>query len=310
MAAVEVSNLAKRYGTTVAVTDVSFRAEAGAVTAVLGPNGAGKTTSIDCCCGLRRPDAGRLRVLGLDPARDAEALRERVGVMPQAGGSSASGVYPAVRTAEALALFAAQYAEPLPAAALLDRLDLARVANRPWRRLSGGEQQRLSLALAVIGRPQVVFLDEPTAGLDVAARHVTWQLIADLRAAGVAVVLTTHAMDEAEQLADQVVILDAGRIVAAGSPTELSGATAGAVLRFDSAPGLPLADLLGTLPPGTTATEPSPGRYQIVGRIDPHLVAAVTAWCAARGAMLARLQTGARSLEEVYLDLTGKGGSG
>jgi ABC-2 type transport system ATP-binding protein len=220
-----VDGLEKRYGAVTALAGLSLTAPAAAVTAVLGPNGAGKTTTVEICAGLRRADAGDVRVLGLDPARDSDALRAQVGVMPQTGGSGAAGIYPAVRPREALRLFANLYANPLDPEALLDRLDLTSAAATPWRRLSGGQQQRLSLALAIVGRPSLVFLDEPTAGLDVHGKHATWSLVEDLRAAGVSVVLTTHAMDDAERLADHVVIVDRGRTVAAGTPREITGGT-------------------------------------------------------------------------------------
>jgi ABC-2 type transport system ATP-binding protein len=306
VAAVEVRNLAKRYAGVIAVADVSLSAAAGEITAILGPNGAGKTTTVEICAGLRTSDGGSVSVLGGDPRRDASALRPRIGVMPQ-GGSSASGVYPAARVGEVARFFAALHAHPLPVAALLERLELQKVIGTPWRRLSGGEQQRLSLALSVIGRPEVVFLDEPTAGLDVAGRHATWELISELKAAGVAVVLTTHAIDEAEQLADAVVIVDAGRVVATGSPASLT-ASAGQrrELRFEAQPALPLADLLEALPTGSTATESNAGHYLITGDITPGVAAAVTSWCAALGVMPNRMTTGARSLEDVFVSLTGK----
>lgn len=302
VSAVEVMSLAKRYSSVTAVADVSFAAAAGAITAVLGPNGAGKTTTVEICAGLRRADSGQARVLGLEPG--APSLRSRVGVMPQ-GGSGASGVYPSARVGEVLALHAALHADPLPIEALIDRLGLGKVRRTPWRRLSGGEQQRLSLALAIVGRPEVVFLDEPTAGLDVQGRHATWELIRQLRAAGVAVVLTTHGLDEAEQLADHVVIVDAGRVVASGSPADLTAAASGG-LRFDGPPGLPLAELLAALPDGLTATEITPGKYVMTGSISPNVVAALTSWCAERGVMADRLTTGSTSLEDVFLELTGK----
>jgi ABC-2 type transport system ATP-binding protein len=305
--AVEVSGLAKRYSPAAGVSDISFTAEHAAVTALLGRNGAGKTTTVEICCGLRRADAGSVRVLNLDPvARRAELVR-RVGVMPQAGGSSASGVYPAAKVAEVLALFAAQYADPHPPGALLERLDLVGVAGTPWRRLSGGEQQRLSLALALVGRPELVFLDEPTAGLDVHGRRATWQLIRDLRAAGVTVVLTTHALDEAEQLADQVAIVDRGRVVASGSPSELSRGSGQPQLRFTAPPGLDTADLTAALPAGAGASEPSPGEYAVGPRVDPDVIAAVTAWCARSGVMADNLTTATRSLEAVFVELTSTG---
>ena len=220
-----IDGVEKRYGAVTALADLALTAPSGAVTALLGPNGAGKTTTVEICAGLRKPDAGHVRVLGLDPLRDHEQLRAHVGVMPQTGGSGAAGIYPAVRPREVLRLFADLYADPLDPDALLDRLDLTQAAGTPWRRLSGGEQQRLSLALAIVGRPSLVFLDEPTAGLDVHGKHATWALVEDLRAAGVAVVLTTHAMDDAERLADHVVIVDHGRAVAAGTPQEITGGT-------------------------------------------------------------------------------------
>jgi ABC-2 type transport system ATP-binding protein len=304
--ALEVTDLVKRYPGVAAVAGLSFAAQAGQVTAVLGPNGAGKTTTVEICSALRRADAGAVRVLGLDPNRDAAALRARVGVMPQ-GGSPAGGIYPAARAGEVLRSFAAFYAHPLPVDALLARLDLGQVSRTPWRRLSGGEQQRLSLALCIVGRPELVFLDEPTAGLDVAGRGLTWELIEELKAAGVAVVLTTHAIDEAERIAEAVVIVDEGRVVAAGSPAELTRAAGQRrELRFDAPAGLPL-DLLATrLPGGTTAAEPSPGHYVVTGEITPALTAAVTGWCAEQAVMPDHMTTGGRSLEEVFVQLTGK----
>ena len=204
-----------------AVDGLSLRAGRGAVTAVLGPNGAGKTTTIEICEGYRRPDAGAVAVLGMDPVADARALRPRVGVMLQSG-----GIPPAVRPGEYLGVLARFHARPLDPAWLLDRLGLSAAARTQVRRLSGGQQQRVSLAAAVIGRPELVFLDEPTSGLDPQARHATWDLITGLRAAGASVILTTHHMDEAERLADHVAIVDHGRLVAEGTPAELTG-TAG-----------------------------------------------------------------------------------
>jgi len=224
--------------------------------------------------------------------------------MPQSGGSGAAGIYPSARPREVLALFASFFANPFDAGELLDRFDLTNVASTPWRRLSGGEQQRLSLALALVGRPQLLFLDEPTAGMDVHARHETLALIADLRTAGTSIVLTTHALDEAQRLADHVVVIDHGRVVAAGSPTELLAAAGPATLCFDAPPALPLEDLLTTLPPGTTVDEPTPGHYVVTGAVDPALAAAVTAWCAARDVLPERISTVDRSLEDLFVHLT------
>lgn len=214
--AVVVDGLTKRYAELVALDRVSLAAPTGAVTALLGPNGAGKTTLVEVCEGYRRPDGGTARVLGCDP-RD-RALRPRVGVMLQSG-----GVYPGARVAEMVHLMASYAGNPLRVGELLERVGLARVAKTTFRRLSGGEQQRLKLAMAIVGRPELVFLDEPTTGLDPQSRRATWALIEELRGAGMSVVMTTHYLDEAERLADRVVVIDHGRVVAAGSPYELTG---------------------------------------------------------------------------------------
>jgi ABC-2 type transport system ATP-binding protein len=308
-AAVEVEGLTRRYSPTAGIEEVTFRAETGSVTAVLGRNGAGKTTTIEICCGLRRRDSGSVRVLGQDPARRTRELAARVAAMPQAGGSGASGVYPSVKVREVVGLFAAQYADPLPAGPLLARLDLDRVASTPWRRLSGGEQQRVSLALALVGRPELVFLDEPSAGLDVHARHTMWELIGDLRRSGVSVVLTTHALDEAEHLADHVVILDAGRVVAAGTPQELTRVAGVPELTFDAPAGLDVQALTAALPDGAVATASPAGGYRVGGRVDPGVIVAVTAWCAQQGVMPDNLTTGTRTLESVFLELTSSDGT-
>src|SRR3954468_21264565 len=213
---VQVRALVKRYGRKTAVDGLDLVAGSG-VTAVLGPNGAGKTTTVETCEGYRKPDAGTVRVLGLDPVREAAALRPRVGVMLQSG-----GVYSGARADEMLRHVAALHAHPLDVDALIERLGLGGCGRTAYRRLSGGQQQRLALAMAVVGRPELVFLDEPTAGLDPQARRGTWDLVRAMKDDGVSVVLTTHFLDEAEQLADHVVVIDAGRVVAAGTPAELT----------------------------------------------------------------------------------------
>lgn len=300
--AVEVSGLVKSYRGKPAVDGVDLTMTGGAVLALLGPNGAGKTTTVEICEGFRTADAGSVRIFGLDPATDGVRLRPRVGVMPQGGGA-----YPGVRAAEMLRLVAACAAHPLDVGWLLDVLGLTSAGRTPYKRLSGGQQQRLSLACALVGRPELVFLDEPTSGLDPQARRLVWDLVTALRADGVGVLLTTHLMEEAETLADTVVIMDHGRVVASGEPGELTGEDpSDAQLRFRSSPELDLDSLRAALPDGFGCVEVRPGRYQVSGAIDPEVIATVTAWCARRGVLAEELRVGRRSLEDVFLDLTGR----
>jgi ABC-2 type transport system ATP-binding protein len=302
VAAVDVSGLVKRYGGTTAVAGLGLSLPTGTVLALLGPNGAGKTTTVEICEGFRTADAGTVRVLGLDPATQGAQLRPRIGVMPQGGGA-----YPGVRADEMLRVVGACAAHPLDPAWLLDILGLESVRRTPYKRLSGGQQQRLSLACALIGRPELVFLDEPTAGMDPQARRLVWELIGALRADGVTVLLTTHLMEEAEALADHVVIIDKGTVAAEGSPAEL---TASAVddqrLTFHARAALPLGLLVTALPEGCTAIEITPGAYQVRGPISPQVVSTVTAWCAQQGVLADAMQVAKRSLEDVFLDLTGR----
>ena len=299
--AVEISRLVKRYGQTTAVDGLTLSAVRGAVTGILGPNGAGKTTAIEICEGYRRPDHGTVRVLGLDPVRDARALRPRVGVMLQSG-----GIPPSVPAADYLNLLSRFHAHPIAVQALLDLVGLTPAARTPYKRLSGGQQQRLSLAAAVIGRPELVFLDEPTAGMDPQARHATWELIRQLRTAGVSIILTTHFMEEAERLCDHVAIIDHGQLVAEGTPGQLTG-TVGQ-LRFRAEADLDIESLLAALPPASLAKESPAGHYvvEVPGAVDPLLLAALTAWCAERGVLAKSLRIESRTLEDVFLELTGK----
>ncbi|WP_017573507.1 ABC transporter ATP-binding protein [Nocardiopsis halotolerans] len=306
-AAVEVVDLVKRYGATTAVTGLTFSARRGSVTALLGPNGAGKTSTIEICEGFRRADGGRVRVLGMDPVADSTALKPRVGVMPQSG-----GVPTGARAAEWLRLMASFHARPIEPGLLLERLGLNPVATTPFRRLSGGQQQRLSLACAVVGRPELVFLDEPTAGLDPQARMATWDLVAALREAGVAVILTTHHMEEAERLSDHVVIIDRGAVVAEGTPTELTGDRR--EVYFSTEAPVDTAQLAAALPEGSRvdAQGPSDGRREYVvtagdrGEPGPEFLATVTAWCASAGVLAEDLRVRRRTLEDVFLEITGR----
>ncbi len=307
MPAVQVTELTVRYGSAGAVTAVDrldLSAEAGEVLVVLGPNGAGKTSTIESLEGYRRPTSGRITVLGLNPISDHRALTARIGVMLQNG-----GVYPMIGPRRVLDLFASFYPDPLSTESLLDLVALRAVAATPWRHLSGGEQQRLSLALALIGRPEVAFLDEPTAGVDPEGRRAIRAVVADLRAEGVCVLLTTHELAEAEKMADRIVILSAGRVVRQGTPHELIGAAATSGLTFGAPPGLDAVSLAGALGTGAVVTETAPGRYRVDGASGPAATAAVANWLAERQADLTDLSRG-RNLEDVYFEAVGAAARG
>jgi len=296
--AIEVSGLVVRYpGQVTAVDNLSFTAEPGEVVALLGPNGAGKTTTVETLEGYRSPTAGSVRVLGLDPSRDHAKLTPRIGVMLQKG-----GIYPGIRPVEALRLFAAYYDAPADPAALLERLGLSGVATTPWRRLSGGEQQRLSLALALVGKPEVAFLDEPTAGVDVGGRQVIREVVDELRGNATCVLLATHELGEVERVADRVVIVDHGRLLAQGTPAELMSSAARETVDFGAPPGIDLAGLSAAL--GAPTTEVRPGQYSVAASPSPRIVANLTAWLAEHDLALGDLQAGRQSLEDVFLRLT------
>ena len=298
MGSIDVSGLVVRYPAgVVAVDGLSFSTGAGEVLALLGPNGAGKTTTVETLEGYKSPTSGTVRVLDLDPVADHAQLTPRIGVMLQKG-----GVYPGIRPVEALRLFASFYESPEDPVGLLDRLGLTAVARTPWRRLSGGEQQRLSLALALVGRPEVAFLDEPTAGVDVAGRQVIRQVIAELRARGCCVLLATHELDEAERVADRVVIVDHGRLLAEGTPAELMSSTVRTTIDFGAPAGLDVAALSAAL--AAPVVETRPGEYSVATEPAPATVAKLTAWLAEHDLALGDLRAGRQSLEDVFLRLT------
>lgn len=302
--AVEVRGLVKRYDRRTVVAGLTFAVRRGECLALLGPNGAGKTTTVEILEGYRRADGGEVRVLGLDPARDGAALRARIGLMLQAG-----GVYPQARPGEILRLYARFHAAPRDPDELLELVGLREAATTRYKVLSGGQKQRLGLALALVGRPELLVLDEPTAGMDPAARVTTRTLIGELRAAGVTVLLTTHDLADVERLADRIALIDRGRLIALGSPAKL---TAGALprLRFRLARPLTegereaLATRLAEHRPGTVLLDEGGGRYRLDGAApDPPLIGGLTAWCAERDVLVVELATSAGSLEERYLEL-------
>jgi len=292
---VEVDGLTIRYGDLIAVRDVSFSAAAGEITAVLGPNGAGKTSTIEVCEGYRHAAAGTARVLGLDPATDQRRLSERMGVMLQEG-----GVYPSARVLDTVRHYCALYGKGVDAAELIQQVGLADRSKATWRRLSGGEKQRVSLALALASRPEVAFLDEPTSGVDVNGRDIIRGIVRGLADGGCAVVLATHELDEAERLADRVVIFDQGQVIADGTLAELRKGHD--EIRFRSAPDLDTVALAKAI--DMVASQVGHDEYVIDAPPHPKLMAQLTAWLAEQGHPLTDLRAGAQRLEDVFRRLT------
>ncbi|CAN5189078.1 ABC transporter ATP-binding protein [soil metagenome] len=294
---IEVSGLRKSYGPVVAVDEVSFTVRQGEIFGIVGPNGAGKTTTVESVAGLRRPDCGHVRVLGLDPQRDGRQLRQRVGVQLQQ-----ATLPERLKVREALDLFASFYERPVDWQRLMEQWGLADKRNAAFASLSGGQRQRLFIALAMVGEPEVVILDELTSGLDPQARRTTWELVRSVRDAGTTVVLVTHFMEEAERLCDRVAIIDAGRIVEQGSPKELVAALAlQSRIRF-SANGSELAFLDGV--PGVTRVALEGDEVVVHGR-GP-IMARVASALADHEIHPLDLRSEQASLEDVFLAHTGR----
>ncbi len=294
-----VDKLSKIYSSRRVVDHLQFTVHRGEVFALLGPNGAGKTTTVETLEGYRTPDEGSVRVLGLDPIRDAKALKPQIGVMLQQ-----DGLYPGLRVREVLRLFAGYYEHAQNIDHLLERVGLSAAARTQCRRLSGGQKRRLALAVALVGNPTLVFLDEPTAGMDPQARLATWEIIRDLKHNGATVLLTTHLMDEAERLADRVAIIDHGRLIALDTPGELTGVQNATIVRFVAPAGIDCTQL-AALPSARKAEEIRPGSYVIETDAVPMLLAELTAWLRDQGITLSELRVGHGSLEDLFLRLTG-----
>jgi ABC-2 type transport system ATP-binding protein len=296
MAIIEVEHLRKSYGETVAVSDVSFAIEDGEIFGILGPNGAGKTTTVECIAGLREPDGGRIRALGLDPRRDRDELRQVLGVQLQD-----SQLPPKLEVGEALDLYASFYRAPADSGELLAVLGLEAKRKTRFQDLSGGQRQRLSIALALIGRPRIALLDELTTGLDPQARRDTWKLIAEIRDRGVTIVLITHFMEEAERLCDRVALIDAGTVVAIDAPGALAGTAGGdQVIHFRPSAGFD-DELLTGLPEVRAVTRRGE-QVTVSGAGD--VLGAVISVLASNGIVAQHLRVEQASLEDAFVALT------
>jgi ABC-2 type transport system ATP-binding protein len=300
-----VAGLAKHYRGLTAVDEISFEVRQGEIFGLLGPNGAGKTTAVECLEGLRARDAGEVRVLGLDPKTQGHQLHQRIGVQLQD-----TQLPDKLRVGEALQMYAAFYPHPADWRELLDRWGLASKVSAPFAKLSGGQKQRLFIALALVGNPELVFLDELTSGLDPGARRATWDLIHQVRAHGVTVVLVSHFMDEVEELCDRVAILEQGRIVALDTPAGLVDRVGGeSRMRFRlpvPAAGGPPVDARALLSlPGITDIKQNGAQVTVTGTGD--FASAVTAELARRQVILSDLRIEGRSLDSAYVSLTGRG---
>ncbi|MDP9797201.1 ABC-2 type transport system ATP-binding protein [Catenuloplanes nepalensis] len=298
MSVIELRNLNKRYGDTVAVRDVSLTVEQGEIFGIIGPNGAGKTTTVEMAAGLRRPDGGSVRILGLDPRSDGRELRRRLGMQLQE-----SALPDKLRVGEAMRLYASFYPDPADWRELLDLLGLGEKQNTAFAKLSGGQKQRLSIALALVGNPKVAFLDELTTGLDPAARRETWDLIESVRNRGVTVVLVSHFMEEVDRLCDRIAVIEAGRVLAIDSPAGLIGTAVADRQRIRFVPDAPLpADFLaGT--PGVTADRS--GRTVVITGGGDLLFTVVSALAAA-GVRPRELRMDQATLDDAFLALTGR----
>ncbi|WP_327107961.1 ABC transporter ATP-binding protein [Nonomuraea glycinis] len=298
MNVIEVENLHKRYPNHVAVDDVSFEVRAGEIFGILGPNGAGKTTTVECVSGLRLPDGGTVRVTGIDPAKDRDALRRVLGAQLQS-----AALPEKIKVWEAMDLYASFYAEPADWRALLEQVGLSGKRDTAFAKLSGGQRQRLSVALALVGKPRIAVLDELTTGLDPQARRDTWELVENIRDSGVTIVLVTHFMEEAERLCDRIALIDAGRVVATDSPAGLI-ARVGAEQRVRFRPSAPVADSVLTELPGVTDVSHSGDQVTVTG--TGNLAHVVTLALAQKQIVPGDLRIEQASLDDAFLALTGR----
>jgi ABC-2 type transport system ATP-binding protein len=298
MSAVEISHLRKTYGPLVAVDDVSFSIAEGEIFGILGPNGAGKTTTVECAIGLRVPDSGTIRLMGIDPQADKARIHQITGVQLQSGAFP-----PKLRVGEIIDMYQSFYRHPVDVGEMARVLGLADKRKSYYRSLSGGQQQRLSVVLALIGAPRIAVLDEMTTGLDPQARRDAWELIEHIRDRGTTVLLVTHFMEEAERLCDRIALIDSGRIVALDTPVGLAARAAGAkTVRF--LPSAPFDESLLTGLPEVTAVEHD--GHQIVVTGTGELTTAVIVAMHAAGVDAQDVRIDASTLEEAFVRLTGR----
>ena len=294
--AVVVENLAVRYGDITAVRDVSFVAPTAGVTVILGPNGAGKTSTIEVCEGFRTPTSGSVSVLGLDPGREHRALTHRMGVMLQGG-----GVYPSARVKDVVSHFCALYGKKVNATDLIEKVGLTARATSTWRRLSGGEQQRLSLALALAAQPEILFLDEPTSGVDIDGRDTIRSIIHDAAHNGTTVVVASHDMAEAQKVATHVVLFQHGTVIANAPLAEITQSRKR--LRFTSTDTLDTLALSQSI--GSLVSHHGEGVYEVTAESSARLVGRITQWLTEQQLPLRGIDLGEESLEDAYRRLTG-----
>jgi ABC-2 type transport system ATP-binding protein len=298
MAIIEVDGLVKRYGEFTAVDGVSFTVEPGEIFGILGPNGAGKTTTVECVEGLRRPDGGSIRVSGIDPQQDTGELKQLLGAQLQE-----SQLPDKLKVSEAMELYSSFYRNPADWRKLLETLGLSEKSDTQFRRLSGGQKQRLSIALALIGSPDIAILDELTTGLDPQARRDTWELIEDVRARGVTILLVTHFMEEAERLCDRLALIDAGKVVALNSPAGLVS-TVDDTQRIRFKPSAPLDHGLLTILPEVSTVERAGSQLVVTG--TGNLLHAVTSVLARNQIIAADLRVEQTTLDDAFVALTGR----